>query len=124
MVAEPAEEERSRGGGQRAEHEHVGQVQGPLQLSSTAKAWKEALGEVDVGRWDLIYRQGPVPWSVQGPVQCPVQYLLQCLMAISPSHLLNANEADRQPSLAQAKLLASLVNLYMGCNDACPHKQS
>lgn len=38
----------------------MGQVQGPLQLSSTAMAWKEALGEVDVGKWDLIYRQAPV----------------------------------------------------------------
>lgn len=52
--------EGSREGGQRAGHGDVGQVQGPLQLSSTAMAWREALGEVDVGKWDLIYRQGPV----------------------------------------------------------------
>lgn len=39
----------------------AGRVQGPLQLSSTAKAWREGLGDVDVGRWDLIYRQAHLP---------------------------------------------------------------
>lgn len=103
--------EGSRDGGQRAGHGDVGQVQGPLQLSSTATAWKEALGEVDVGKWDLIYRQGPVYclsnalcdalciavcntvstalcsclYPVQCPMQCPVQYPVQCTMR-APGH--------------------------------------
>ena len=37
----------------------VGQVEGPLQLSSTAQAWKDGVGDVDVGKWDLIYRCAP-----------------------------------------------------------------
>ena len=81
MAAEPAGEEGKEGSrdAQRREgHGIVAQVQGPLQLSSTARAWKEALGEVDVGKWDLIYRQGPV----QCPMRClsedPVHYPVQC----------------------------------------------
>lgn len=70
-VSEPAEERGTKGnadGWQREGHGVLGQVQGPLQLSNTARAWKEALGEVDVGKWDLIYRQGPV--------QCPMRCLI------------------------------------------------
>lgn len=33
-----------------------GPMQGPLQLGSTTQAWKDALGDADVGRWQLIYR--------------------------------------------------------------------
>ena len=53
-------DEGSRCGGTRsggAGEVEAGRVQGPLQLSSTAKAWREGLGDVDVGKWDLIYRQ-------------------------------------------------------------------
>lgn len=60
LESEVGGKEGSREEGQRAGHGDVGQVQGPLQLSSTAMAWKEALGEVDVGKWDLIYRHDPV----------------------------------------------------------------
>ena len=34
----------------------AGLVAGPLQLSSTSQAWKDGLGDADVGKWDLIYR--------------------------------------------------------------------
>lgn len=61
-----------RGGGTKsggAEGKGVGAVQGPLQLSSTAKAWKEGLGHVDVGKWDLIYRQAPLQCLIS-PSMC------------------------------------------------------
>ncbi|KAL0034006.1 hypothetical protein WJX79_002466 [Trebouxia sp. C0005] len=51
--------EGKRGRG-RSPNRVVGQVDGPLQLSSTAQAWKDGLGDVDVGKWDLIYRGEPV----------------------------------------------------------------
>ncbi len=50
--------EGNRGQG-RGRSQVVGQVEGPLQLSSTAQAWKDGLGDVDVGKWDLIYRCAP-----------------------------------------------------------------
>ncbi len=50
--------EGKRGQG-RSHNRVVGQVEGPLQLSSTAQAWKDGLGDVDVGKWDLIYRCAP-----------------------------------------------------------------
>ncbi|DBB01698.1 hypothetical protein WJX77_004961 [Trebouxia sp. C0004] len=51
--------EGKRGQG-RSHSRVVGQVEGPLQLSSTAQAWRDGLGDVDVGKWDLIYRGEPV----------------------------------------------------------------
>ena len=33
-----------------------GPMQGTLQLGSSTQTWKDLLGEVDVGRWQLIYR--------------------------------------------------------------------
>lgn len=51
----------------------AGQVEGPLQLSSTAQAWKDGLGDADVGKWDLIYRYAykilevlPISWAQTG----------------------------------------------------------
>lgn len=58
----PGSSESTREGkrGQGRSHSRVvGQVEGPLQLSTTAQAWKDGLGDVDVGKWDLIYRCAP-----------------------------------------------------------------
>ena len=48
----------------------VGQVEGPLQLSSAAQAWKDGLGDVDVGKWDLIYRCAPYACPYFGSCYC------------------------------------------------------
>ena len=59
-------------------------------------------------------------------LQCPVARpcTMPCTIPpalISLSHLLNAHEAGRQPLLAQAQVPASLVDLHMLSNGACPH---
>jgi len=61
----PGSGEGKRGLG-RSHSRVVGQVEGPLQLSSTAQAWKDGLGDVDVGKWDLIYRCAPCACSFFG----------------------------------------------------------
>lgn len=63
--------EGKRGRG-RSPNRVVGQVEGPLQLSSTAQAWKDGLGDVDVGKWDLIYRCTPYacPFLALAVVHC------------------------------------------------------
>ena len=103
--------EGSRDGWQRAGHGDVGQVQGPLQLSSTAMAWKEALGDADVGKWDLIYRYHSEPRPMQG-----------CFVAISLSQLLITNEADRQPFLAEAQQLDPTKPSCSAPKPACTSK--
>lgn len=48
----------------------AGQVQGPMQLSSTSQAWKYGLGDADVGKWDLIYRQAPIIHPILSCITC------------------------------------------------------
>ena len=65
----PGSREGKRGLG-RSHSRVVGQVEGPLQLSSTAQAWKDGLGDVDVGKWDLIYRCARCACSYFGSRYC------------------------------------------------------